>query len=293
MSAVEPTAREPGPERRRSGALRVGSVPYLVGRPLDEGLEKEPSIELVRRVPAELVAMLRAGELDVALVSSIELFRAPGYRFLEGLAVAGDGFVASVQVFLRGEIESVRTLALDPSSRAAAALVRVLFERRIGGASGLPRGPVELVDAAPGTDVRALDTDAWLRIGDPALREWLAPDHPPVFNPSAAWRERTGLPFVFACWIVRPGVELEPAHVEAFARSRERGTARRDELAREAAKAWSLPIEACRRYLLEECRYDPGSAMRPALRRFRDEAAAIGLCDGTLDPDPIEIAHVT
>jgi chorismate dehydratase len=289
MSPVEGTPRV---HRQSKIVLRVGSVPYLVGRPLDEGLEREPGIELVRRVPAELVEMLRAGTLDVALVSSIELFRKPGYRFVDELAVAGDGFVASVQVFLRRPIEDVRSLALDPSSRTAAALVRVLFERRIGSARGLPRNSVEMIEAAPGVDARAVAADAWLRIGDPALREWLAPSPPHVFNPSQAWCDRTGLPFVFACWIVRPGVELDPAHIEAFARSRERGTARREELAREAARAWDLPLEACRRYLLEECRYDPGAAMRPALRRFRDEAAPLGLCDGALDPAPIEIAHV-
>jgi chorismate dehydratase len=278
------------PKRR---TLRVGSVPYLVGRPLDEGLESEPEIQLVRRVPAELVSMLRAGEIDVALVSSIELFRQPGYRFIDGLAVAGDGFVASVQVFLRKPIEDVRTLALDPSSRTAATLVRVLFERRIGGAAGLPRARVELVETSTQTDVRALGTDAWLRIGDPALREWLASSPPPVFNPSQAWAERTGLPFVFACWIVRPDVELDEAEIAAFVRSRQRGTGRREELAREAASAWDLPLEACRKYLLEECRYDPGASMRPALRRFRDEAALIGLCAGHLDPEPIGVAHVT
>ena len=70
---------------------------------------------------------LRKGELDVALVSSIELFRRPGYRYLDGLAVSGEGSVASVQVFLKKPIEFVRTVALDPSSEAAATLVRVLF----------------------------------------------------------------------------------------------------------------------------------------------------------------------
>src|SRR5260221_610702 len=77
--------------------LRVGSVPYLVGRPLDCELENEPGISLSRRVPAELVRGLRSGELDVALVSSIELFRRAGYRYLDGLAVSGEGSVASVR----------------------------------------------------------------------------------------------------------------------------------------------------------------------------------------------------
>ncbi len=272
--------------------LRVGTVPYLVGRPLDEGLENEPGIRLERRVPAELVARLRAGDLDVALVSSIELFRWPGYRYLDGLAVAGEGHVGSVQVFLRRPIAEVGALALDPSSRAAAALVRVLFERRVGGDAGLPRGPVRWVETASGTDPRAVQADAWLRIGDPALREHLASDSPPVFNPSAEWHARTGLPFVFATWIVRAGVELDPDRLAAFTRARQRGIARIDALADEAAREWSLPAADCRRYLREECRYEPGARMHASLERFRDEAAAIGLARADLRPEPVSLAHV-
>ncbi len=272
--------------------LRVGSVPYLVGRPLDEGLEREPGVRLERRVPAELVAKLRAEEFDVALVSSIELFRAPGYRYLDGLGVAGEGHVASVQVFLRRDIEDVRSVALDPASRAAATLVRVLFERRIGGDRGLPRPGVAWTEVASGADPREAPADAWLRIGDPALREHLAANSPPVFNPSAEWTARTGLPFVFAAWIVRPGVELTPEHMAAFARARARGRERIDALATEAAAAWNLSEADCRRYLRDECLYEPGSRMRASLLRFRDEAAAIGLARADCTPQAVEFAHV-
>ena len=48
--------------------LRVGSVPYLVGRPLDLGLGEEPGIELSHDVPAVLVERLREGEIDVAVL---------------------------------------------------------------------------------------------------------------------------------------------------------------------------------------------------------------------------------
>jgi len=273
--------------------LRVGSVPYLVGRPLDEGLEREHGIRLERRVPAELVARLRAGELDVALVSSIELFRTAGYRYLDGLGVAGEGHVGSVQVFLRTPIADVASLALDPASRAAATLVRVLFERRIGGDAGLPRGAVRWIEVAPDDDPRAVLADAWLRIGDPALREHLAAGSPPVFNPSAEWTARTGLPFVFAAWIVRGGVELAPEHLAAFTRARRRGLERIDALASEAARAWQLPEADCRRYLREECRYEPGERMHSSLTRLRDEAAAIGLARADLSPEPVSLAHVT
>lgn len=268
---------ETAPER---GTLRVGSVPYLVGRPLDLGLEREPGIAYTRAVPARLVDGLRRGELDVALVSSIELFRCPGYRYIDGIGVAGAGEVGSVQVFLRRPIDEVRTLALDPSSRTAATLVRVLLASK--------RAPVDFVEVPDGVDPRSALTDAWLRIGDAALREHLAPGSPPVFNPSRAWAERTSLPFVFAAWVVRAGVDLGP-HLPKFAAARARGRAAVGELAREASATWGLDLAACRHYLEHECSYEPGARMRPALRAFRDAAARLDLCRADLDPEPIHL----
>ncbi|MFT7668104.1 MAG: chorismate dehydratase [Planctomycetota bacterium] len=262
-----------------SPPLRVGSVPYLVGRPLDTGLGEEPGIQLSHDVPARLIAKLRAGELDVALVSSIELFRQPGYRYIPDIAVAGRGSVSSVQLFLRKPLSEVKTIALDPSSRTAATLVRVLLADR-------PAGAPKFFEVPFGEDPRATDCDAWLRIGDPALREYFVPDAPKVFNPSKAWTERTGLPFVFAAWIVRADVAIE-GHLAAFARSRLRGARAIGDLANEAAIEWQLPLARCTSYLAEECVYEPGQDMHAALLAFRDAAAKLGLCEANLEPEPI------
>jgi chorismate dehydratase len=270
--------------------LRVGSVPYLVGRPLDEELEREPGIELVRAVPAELVQGLREGRLDVALCSSIELFRRPGYRYLAGSGVIGRGAVSSVQVFHQKPLREVASVALDPASATAAALARVLLDARAGLAAGpddeRPRGPVDFVQVPAGRDPRAASADAWLRIGDKALAELWADDAPAAFDLAHAWNRRTGLPFVFAAWIVRPGVAIE-GFAPVFARARGLGVVRRAELARRAAAAWRLPEERCLRYLVEECVYEAGPELDLALRRFRDAAAALGLCRADLEPRAI------
>ncbi len=263
--------------------LRVGSVPYLVGRPLDQGLDGEEGIELVHAIPARLVADLRAGRLDVALVSSIELFRRPGYRYLDGLGVAGRGYVGSVQVFLNGpsSIEEVESIALDPASRTARALVQTLLLERA----------VRFVEVPLGEDPRHAGCDAWLRIGDAALRE-LHAEGLPHWNPSAAWAEATGLPFLFAPWIVRPGVEIEP-HAEAFLRAAERGRALRNELAERAARNWGIPSQACRTYLLDECTFSlPEEEHRQSLHAFQARAATCGLCRADLGPTPIPLGEL-
>jgi chorismate dehydratase len=258
--------------------LHVGTVPYLVGRPLDLGLEDEPGIELVYQVPGKLVEGLRDGSIDVALVSSIELFRRPDYAYIDTVAVAGAGAVSSVQVFLRRPVEEVRSLALDPASRTAATLTQIVWPGERPG----------LVTVGAGEDPRAVAADAWLRIGDPALRELWVAAPPPVFNPSEAWARRTGLPFVFALWIVRPGVDVAP-HLPAFERAARRGTGRLEELAARAAAAEGLPHDRLRAYLCEECLYEPGADLGPALVAFRDGAAALDLADGHLQPTAVPL----
>jgi chorismate dehydratase len=248
--------------------LRVGTVPYLVGRPLDLGLEREPGVALVRAVPAELAALLARGELDVALVSSIEHFRLPGSSFVPGLAVAGRGPVSSVKLFLRRPLDEARTIALDPASRSAAVLARIVLTAR--GLRGLA-----FLEMPAGQDPRAAPADAWLRIGDQALREQLV-HAAPSFDPSEAWRELTGLLFPFALWLARPGLELAP-HRALFERARERGARALPALAAEAARLWQLPEPAVRHYLAAECVFEPGDELEPALAEFGRRAAELDL----------------
>ena len=257
--------------------LRVGSVPYLVARPLDLGLGDEPGITLTHAVPARLVEALRAGDLDVALVSSVESFRRPGYRYIDGLAVAGRGTVSSVQLFLRRPLEELQTVALDPASRTARALCQCLLPKSI-----------EWLEVAADSNPREAAADGWLRIGDAALREALSPQAPPSFNPSAAWTKRTGLLFPYALWLVRPGVELAP-FLPAFRRARERGRAAARDLAEAAAAAWDLPAAACRHYLLDECIFEPGPELAPALAAFAAAAADVDLCPPAQAPTPIQV----
>lgn len=257
--------------------LKVGSVPYWVGRPVDHGLEDEPGIDYVRQVPAELVAGLRDGRLDVALVSSIELFRRPGYGVLDGPVVAGDAEVSSVQVFLEKPLAEIESIALDPASRTAATLSQVAW----------PGERPRFLEVPPGEDPREVGADGWLRIGDRALEEtWSSARAHRTWNPSAAWRELTGLPFVFAAWIVRPGAPIEE-HLSAFARAQERGVAALAELSSQAAADTSLPGDKLADYLTRECRYEVGADLTRILRTFRDRAAALRLCDPKAFPHVI------
>jgi chorismate dehydratase len=261
-----------------SAPLRLGAVPYLNARPLVEGLAAAPGVQLLRAVPSELIARLRAGTLDAALASAVELFRDPPLGWLPGPAVTSAGPVRSILLYLRRPPREVTSLALDTSSRSAAVLARVCLAECYG-----VRAPAVL-PAHPTTPLDAVDADAVLRIGDPALTT--APDDREVLDLGALWTERTGLPCVYAVWLVRAGVPAEPLRALVNA-AREAGLRRRDALAHAFAAEHGLQGDACAAYLAGCIGYDAGPRQLAGLALLGREAHALGLVDRPDLPPPL------
>ncbi|MFM1769297.1 MAG: Chorismate dehydratase [Verrucomicrobiota bacterium] len=168
---------------------RVGSVPYLNAVPLTRGLEHE----VVFATPSRLAGMLRAGNLDAALVSVSEVLFHDLYDILDGVAVASLGEVLSVFVAHRGPLEAIRRIACDTASLTSVNLLKVLLAER-----GLQPELVPLEDYAS-----AGAHDAVLLIGDRALDFRRQPHDHTLWDLGAAWKELTGLPFVYAVWALR------------------------------------------------------------------------------------------
>ena len=101
-------------------------------------------------------------------------------------------------------------------------------------------------------------------------------------------RERTGLPFVFAVWMAREGVDLTP-WVPAFKRAYVSGRERLNDIIQDAARGWDASPVFTRNYLAHECLYWPGRDMTPSLLAWRDAVAALDLCRKDVEPTPISV----
>src|SRR5437588_1020159 len=197
--------------------VRIGAVNYLNTKPLIEGLEVlAPEAELVLDVPSRLAELLAEGRLDVALIPVIEYFRAGTYTLVPDIAIASRGPVLSVTLFSRVPWPEVRRVALDEGSRTSAALTQILLRRRYGVNPEVLPLPID-------RDAEDVDADAVLLIGDRAMHACL-PGFRFAFDLGQEWFDWTGLPFVYAAWAIRPGVELGPI-VEALLQAKERGCA--------------------------------------------------------------------
>ncbi|MGQ0553590.1 MAG: menaquinone biosynthetic enzyme MqnA/MqnD family protein [Planctomycetota bacterium] len=281
--------------------LRLGTVPYLNARPFVAGLSEQPGVVLEEAVPAELTRRLRAGALDAALASSVELFRTPRLTWLSGPAITSAGPVRSILLFLRTEVQQVRSLALDRSSRSAAVLAQVCLAEFCGrsaaglGTAGSASSGLRITECAPDTPLAKLDADAVLRIGDPALAT--LPGDREAIDLGALWTEATGLPFVYALWLVRPGVPAEPLGPLLRA-ALAAGLPRRAELARahlrptaartaSAVAAGRIEEAAAVDYLERSIGYSLGPRELQGLQLFGRLAHRHGLVDHAELPDPL------
>ena len=173
--------------------FRVGTVRALNTVPLTRGLEEE----VIYATPSELAGMLRRDELDAALVSIVEPLLTGRYDILDGIAVAALGEVRSVLMAHRRPIEEITEVYCDTASLTSVQLLKVLLAER---------GLNPEFKPLPGYDFTQLP-DYALLIGDNALDLALGPHEHQIWDLGQAWFEMTGLPFVFAAWSLRRGLE--------------------------------------------------------------------------------------
>jgi chorismate dehydratase len=235
--------------------IRLGRISYVNMAPLFFRLDAH--VEEVAGVPTELNRALLAGEVDLAPISSIEYARhAPRLKILPRLCVSSEGAVDSIQLVSRAPLAAISSVAVTPESATSVALVRVLLPE----AEQVPLGE---------------DADARLLIGDAALQSMFE-DPTPHYDLGRLWRERTGLPMVYAVFAcpdpAPPGVvELEDALLAAHEEAR----GRPEELAREASAAYGYPAGFLARYF-EKLRYRFGPRERAGLLTFFELARDAG-----------------
>ena len=173
--------------------FRVGSVPYLNAVPLTRGLENEVNFV----PPSELARMLQRDELDAALVSVTEPLLNDRYDIVDGVAVASLGEVKSVFLAHRRPLPEVKEIFCDPASLTSVHLLRVLLAEK-----GLRPEFKPLAGYEPATM-----PDYVLLIGDQALNFIRSGPGHQFWDLGAAWYELTNLPFVYAVWALRRGID--------------------------------------------------------------------------------------
>ena len=170
--------------------LRVGSLPYLNSEPFFacfEGADLQPMM------PSALGAVMLRGELDAGLLSLADALALGDAVELLPFGIATPGATGSVHVWSHRPLDKLggATIGVTGETSTSVRILRLLLERRYG---------VKDVRWAS-LDVEA---DAVLLIGDEALRQRGQPSRFACCTDlGTEWVEWTGLPAVFASWVVR------------------------------------------------------------------------------------------
>jgi chorismate dehydratase len=178
--------------------VRIGAVSFLNTRPLVHGLLPSTSDYILTfDTPGSLAEKLRLGEIDVGLIPIVEHLRGVGESFVPGIGIASDGPVRTVKLYSRVPLEQLQDVAVDGRSRTSVAMLRILLSERYNVTPDFYSHRPDLV-------AMLRSHEAALVIGDTAFQDGGAPY---VWDLGQAWKELTGLPFVYAVWTVNEGVD--------------------------------------------------------------------------------------
>jgi chorismate dehydratase len=250
--------------------IRVGCVKYLNARPLIHGWPGEVAFDH----PSKLCQQLAESGLDVALVSSFEYLRNPIYVLVDDVCVASHGPVYSVFLAHAGELAEIEEIEVDPASQTAVNLLRCLLIE-----NGLKP---KLVARTPLIQRAVTPRLAKFFIGDQAIRfRERSASVLRFWDLGEGWEKLTGLPFVYALWLIRPEVASPGAIADRLRACRDNNLRELD-LVIAAQKEFSQ--EFCEYYFKECLSYHFRKPEREGLATFRKlcEKHGILLPDSTL-----------
>ncbi len=276
-------------------ALKISAISFLNTVPLMWDFEHEPSreiregFEIEYTVPSVCAQSLRAGTADIGIIPVITTAQIPGLVVLPDVAIAALNKVWSIQLVSRKPIEEIRTVAVDTSSRTSVGLTQVLLTKFFGGHR-------ELTPMAPVLGPMLEACDAGLLIGDPALT--VKTDGLYNYDLAEVWREKTGLPFVFAVWTVRKAALAEMRTgldlAGIFRRSRDHGLLPENvaEIARSWAPKLGLSEESIKSYLRENIHYALDVECRKGLALYFKLAAECAVIERVPELEFLEDARL-
>jgi len=238
--------------------LRITAVSYLNTKPLLYGLLNHPiseKIDLQLDIPAVCAEKLETGQVDLGLIPVAAIPNLSSPHLISDYCIGSEGAVKTVGIYADVPLEELDHLYLDFHSRTSVALTKLLLRDHWSLKPSILPAEEGFIDQISGR------TGA-LVIGDRTIG--LEERHTYFYDLGQAWKDHTGLPFVFAAWVsTRP---LDPRFIAAFNEALAQGVAKVPEL------MYLLPspdpsfdLEA---YYTRHISYDLNYPKRLAMSRF-------------------------
>ena len=255
----------------QTSRFRIAASTYLNSAPLTWSFlrgSKRALVDFVEAVPSRCAQLLASSDVDAALVPVIEYQRATGVSLVPDVCVGSRKEVLSVVLVSQdSELENIRSVALDESSRTSAALLKIIFREF------LRREPTWTTYNPNLRDMLATN-DAALIIGDPGMT--FPRDGLKVWDMAGLWQRYTGLGFVFAMWMVSDAHADRARRID-FTDARDEGLANRAAIIDYYTTLLGLSSEIVTRYLHENICFSVDHQLRRGLELYFSLAEKHGL----------------
>ena len=172
--------------------IRIAAVKYLNTLPLLNGLEQSPlkdRVTLLLEHPADCASLLLNRQVDIALCPIGALVALDSYHTITNYGIGCEGAVRTVAIYSHLPLSKLKFVQLYPESNSSNLLARVLenefwhYDIEFG------------FDVPPHLGRQDVGR---LCIGDMCFE--MEKEYAHICDLGSAWKEHTGMPFVFAAW---------------------------------------------------------------------------------------------
>lgn len=216
-------------------------------------------IELIGNYPSNIAASLTSGTIDIGLVPVAVLPSLSEKFIVSDYCISCFGKVASVCIFSEVPMEEIEEIYLDYQSRTSVELAKILLREYWKTAPVLTPAPRDFIDKIGGSRAAVV-------IGDRALRLQNSATY--IYDLGEAWKDHTGLPFVFAVWVGRNNFGSE--FIREFNAANSAGFDHLDEI----IAAEEYPYYPLDHYYRENVQYKLDPAKVEAMKLFWDKMRA-------------------
>jgi chorismate dehydratase len=238
-------------------------VSYLNTKPLIYGFEHgemKDKLDLIYDYPSNIASMLLNNEIDLGLVPVAIIPKLKDHYIISEYCIGSDGSVASVCLFSDVPVDEIEKVLLDYQSSTSVQLIKILLK-------DYWRVQPELIDAKE--DYRKLikGTTAGLVIGDRAFKQRKISRY--IYDLGNAWKQLTGLPFLFAAWISNK--KLDDEFVSSFNKANSLGFENIEEI----IEGLNSPLFDLKEYYTKYISYKLDDSKRQGLRLFFQKMSGI------------------
>jgi chorismate dehydratase len=250
--------------------IRISAVKYANTYPFIYGLTEsgfDKKVDLETDHPAECAAKLIMGSVDIGLVPVAVLPNVKNYKIISDYCIGANGNVRTVLLLSNCPFEDIRTIYLDYRSRSSIMLTKVL-------AKNSWKKEFKWVTTSKVFDFVNIGLDeAVVLIGDQCFE--FEKSFRFKIDLAGAWKEFSGLPFVFACWASNK--HLDNIFISEFNEALKLGVTNIDRVVEKFGQTGAITGDILKNYLAENIDFNFNYEKKEGLKLFLELMREINL----------------